>query len=43
VVDASASAVTQVWSYFGETILSILILVGVVKMADRIIKEMMGL
>jgi len=43
VVDGSASAVTQVWSYFGELILSMLILVGTVKMADRVIKEMMGL
>jgi len=42
-VDPSASAVTQVWCYFGELILNMLILVGVVKMADRIIKEMMGL
>ena len=43
VVDNSAFAVTQVWSYFGELILNMLILVGVVKMADRIIREMMGL
>ena len=43
VVDGSASAVTQVWSYFGELILSMLILVGTVKMADRVTKEMMGL
>jgi len=43
VVDGSASAITQVWSYFGELILSMLILVGTVKMADRIIREMMGL
>jgi len=43
VVNSSASAVSQVWSYFGELILSMLILVGVVKMADRIIREMLGL
>ena len=42
-VDSSASAVTQVFSYFGELILSMLILVGTVKMADRVIREMMGL
>jgi len=42
-VDSTAPAVTQVWSYFGELILSMLILVGTVKMADRVIKEMMGL
>jgi len=43
VVGSSASAVTQVWSYFGELILSMLILVGIVKMADRLIKEMLSL
>ena len=43
VVDSSASAVTQVWSYFGELILNMLILVGTVKMADRLIKEMFGM
>lgn len=43
VVDSSASAVTQVWSYVGELIFNMLVLVGSVKMSDRIIKEMMGL
>jgi len=43
VVDSSVSVVTQVWSYSGELILSMLILVATVKMADRVIKEMMGL
>lgn len=42
-VDASASAVTMVWSYIGELIFNMLVLVGAVKMADRIVREMMGL
>jgi len=43
VVNASASAVTMVWSYIGELIFNMLILVGAVKMADRVVREMMGL
>lgn len=43
VVDDSVAAVTQVWSYIGELIFNMLILVGSVKMSDRIIREMMGL
>ena len=42
-VDTSAAAVTQVWSYVGELIFNMLVLVGNVKMADRIVREMMGL
>lgn len=42
-VDTSAAAVTQVWSYVGELIFNMLVLVGAVKMADRIVREMMGL
>lgn len=42
-VDPNVAAVTQVWSYVGELIFNMLILVGSVKMADRIIREMMGL
>jgi hypothetical protein len=41
VVDASAAAVTQVWSYVGELIFNLLVLVGSVKMADRVVREMM--
>ncbi|MCL1896731.1 MAG: hypothetical protein FWG03_09310 [Clostridiales bacterium] len=43
VVDASAAAVTQVWSYVGELIFNMLVLVGTVKMADRCVREFMGL
>jgi len=42
-VDTSASAVTMVWSYVGELIFNMLVLVGAVKMADRVVREMMGL
>lgn len=43
VVDASASAVTQVWKYLGELIFNMLVLVGTIKMSDRVVREMMGL
>lgn len=43
VVNPDAAAVTQVWTYIGELVFNMLILVGTVKMADRIIREMMGL
>ena len=43
VVDSSASAVTQVWVYVGEIIFNMLVLTGSVKMADRIVREMLGL
>lgn len=43
VVDESAAAVNQVWSYVGELIFKRIVLVGTVKMSDRVVKEMMGL
>jgi len=43
VVDSSATAVTQVWKYLGELIFNMLVLVGTVKLSDRIVHEMMGL
>lgn len=43
VVDTDASAVSMLWSYIGELIFNMLILVGTVKMSDRIVKDMMGL
>ena len=42
-VDSQAAPVTMVWSYVGELVFNMLVLVGAVKMADRIVKEMMGL
>ncbi len=43
VVDTSASAVTQVWKYIGELVFNMLVLVGTVKLSDRVVREMMGL
>jgi hypothetical protein len=43
VVDSSATAASMVWSYIGELIFNMLILVGAVKMADRLVREMMRL
>lgn len=43
VVNPEAAAVTQVWAYIGELVFNMLVLVGAVKMSDRIIREMMGL
>lgn len=43
VVSADAAAASMVWSYIGELIFNMLILVGCVKMADRLVHEMMGL
>lgn len=42
-VDTSLSAVTMSWNYIAETIFNMLVLVGLVKGAERIIKEMFGL
>lgn len=42
-VDSSAAAVSMVWSYIGELVFNMLVLVGTVKMAERIVREMMGL
>lgn len=43
VVDTNAAAVTQVWKYIGELIFNMLVLVGTIKISDRIVREMMGL
>ena len=42
-VDPSASPVAMVWGYLGELIFNLLVLVGCVKMADRVVREMCGL
>ena len=42
-VDLNAAAASMVWSYIGELIFNMLILVGAVKMADRVVHEMMGI
>lgn len=43
VVDRDAAPAAMVWSYVGELIFNMLVLVGAVKLADRIVREMMGL
>ena len=43
VVDQDAAPAAMVWSYVGELIFNMLVLVGAVKIADRIVREMMGL
>ena len=43
VVQSRAAAVTMVWSYVGELVFNMLVLVGAIKMADRVVREMMGL
>ena len=40
IVDADASPVTMVWKYVGELVFNMLVLVGAVKMSDRIVREM---
>ena len=42
-VDPDVSAGTAVWSYVGELIFNLLVLVGAVRMSDRIVKELLGL
>ena len=41
--DNSLAAATVVWNYIGEIIFNLLVLVGAVKMSDRLIRELMGL
>ena len=41
-VTPEMAPVTQVWTYIGEILFNMLILVGTVRMADRLVKEMMG-
>ena len=43
VVNPDAAAASMVWSYIGELIFNMLVLDGSVKMADRVVREMMGL
>ena len=43
VVDSSAAAATMVWKYVGELCFNMLVLVGTVKMSDRISREIFGL
>ena len=42
-VNTSEAAVTMVWSYTAELTFNMLVLVGTIKMSDRVVREMMGL
>lgn len=42
-INPDASPVNQVWTYIAELIFNMLVLVGTIKMSDRVIREMMGL
>ena len=43
VIDKDAAVVSMVWSYIGELVFNMLVLVGTIKMADHVVKEMLGL
>ena len=41
-LDTGITTVTMIWKYIGEVIFNMLVLVGLIKGADRIVKEMFG-
>ena len=41
-IDTSITTVTMIWKYIGEIIFNMLVLVGLIKGADRIVKELFG-
>ena len=43
VIDTNAAAVNMVWKYIGELIFNMLVLVGTVKISDRLVREMLGI
>ena len=43
VVAEGLAPATVVWNYIGELVFNMLVLVGSIKMSDRIIRELMGL
>ena len=42
-INTGDDAITMVWKYLGELIFNMLVLVGTIRMSDRIVKEMVGL
>ncbi len=42
-IDTSVSVVSMIWNYIGELIFNMLVLVGTIKISDRIVKEIMRL
>ena len=43
IADDTMAAATIVWNYIGELIFIMLVLVGSIKMSDRLVRELMGL
>ena len=43
ITDDTMAAATIVWNYVGELIFNMLVLVGSIKMSDRLVRELMGL
>ncbi len=43
IADDTLAASTIVWNYVGEVLFNMLVLVGCIKMSDRLIRELMGL
>ena len=41
--DSSMAAATLVWNYIGEIVFNMLVLVGAIKMSDRLVRELLGL
>lgn len=42
-VDPNANAITMVWTYVAELVFNMLVLVGTIKMSDKVVREMLGL
>lgn len=42
-VDTGVATATMVWKYVGELVFNMLVLVGTIRLSDRIVREMMGL
>ena len=43
IADSTLAPATIVWNYIGELIFNMMVLVGAIKMSDRLIRELMGL
>jgi hypothetical protein len=43
IADGTLAPATIVWNYVGELVFNILVLVGSIKMSDRLVRELMGL
>ena len=43
ITDSTLAPATLVWNYIGELVFNMLVLVGAIKMSDRLIRELMGL